>query len=138
MQPLLKALVDRTWKNVFVLNSESRDGETRKFEQALPEHVRQDISLYKSDSTQHFRNLAQLRERFNDFAEEFFVEDNEADLVRSLACVLGYMTSDQMDVLHSRHDSSACRRLEVSDSPLHILHHCGEGAPIALTMTLQC
>ena len=47
--------------------------------------------------------------------------------MRPFACVLGYIKWDNIDVLHLRHDNSACRHLEVSDSPLQLLHHCGEG-----------
>ena len=127
MKPLLEDLVDRTWKDVFHLDSRNRDRESHKFEEALPFNVCNDIFAYRREVTEHFRDLAQLRADFNDFASLFFVEDNEADLVRPLSCVLGYVTSDDTNVLRLHHEDAACNTYEVSDSTLQILHHCGEG-----------
>ena len=127
MEPLLKALVDSTWKDVLAINSERPDGETVMFEKALPDNVFQDIAMYKSECSVYSENLRQIRERFDGFAERFFVEDNEAELVRPLAVVLGYLRSDDLDVLKLGPGSPDCHGLEVDDCPLAILHECGEG-----------
>ena len=125
MRPRLEEWVDRMWKDL--LDPQESGEEKRFFREALPVIVQQEASHYQNMLRERQACANRLHEKFAGFAAAFFVEGNEADLVRPLAYVCGYLTSVEVNVRNLPAEDPACATLENADSSLAILHACGEG-----------
>ena len=124
VRPMLEVLVDRTWLELVARGP--RDAESEKFENALPERLWRDAREYRQHRSQQDIQNSKSRTSFNSFAYDFFVEGNEADLVRPLACVLGYLKSEEANPLLLATTDPLCTNLENVDSDFEIMHVCGE------------
>ena len=104
-----------------------RENECRLFEAALPANVQREIAAHKLEVQRRKEESAELLLEFDDFAARFFVEDLEADLVRPLAYLSGYINTMEVDVLHLDVADPQCAEIDGADMGFQILHPCAEG-----------
>ena len=125
MRPRLEEWMDRMWKDL--LDPQEESSEKVLFRKELPLTVLHDIEQYQHTLQDKQACAKRLHTDFTEFAASFFVRENEADLVRPLALVCGYLASDEVDVLYLEAASPGCSVHENKESDFAILHACGEG-----------
>ena len=104
-----------------------QENEKTLFYNALPELVRQDVLEYRQCVANHNQLRRQLREELRDFTTEFFVVDNEADVVRPLASLYGYIHDTEENLLLLNAEDARCADIETPDNTFAILHACEQG-----------